>query len=69
MQNDMAQFEDIQERILEALQTDSSVCNYVNAEVRERWPNFDELPKETQDECVCVVQLLVYRRILNAIAE
>jgi hypothetical protein len=59
-------FESVQESILELLQTDPEVQAAVMEEFRQRFPI--GAPDHMRDECVCMVQLLVYQRILGEIA-
>lgn len=57
--------ETVQETILELLTTNSVVQELVQIEVGQRFPNGH--PTEMADEITCMVQILVYNRILNGI--
>jgi hypothetical protein len=60
--------EDLQERILEMLQTEPVVQELVMQEVRQRFPEYSHHTEHDSEEIVCMCQLLVYRRILGEIA-
>lgn len=73
MVRDFGQFgeaiEDLQEQILELMSHNVTVREIVNKEVIQRFgSDFDRISQDGKDEMVCVVQLLVYRRILGGIA-
>lgn len=64
------ELEDIQERILELISHDQGVKTAVKWEVGERSSgeiDMDEALTGDQEEFVCMVQLLVYDRILKSV--
>lgn len=66
-QQDQIELETVQETILELLQTSPVVQSMVKTEVYQRFP-LGVAGIGVEEEITCMVQLLVYRRILDGVA-